>query len=373
MKITLVSGFLNKHLLPLCLELKKANEFYFIATENFVNPHIGSSYNREVLKYDFVINHFEEAEKSKAVDVVLTSDVVIFGGSSLELLELRKAQNKLSFLYTERFFKRGQWHRFIPMTRRILTRKFGGNNQNLYVLCASSYAVCDIGVLGFDTSRCFKFGYFPHVNLQDLSHLLEKKKHAVPKLLYAGRFIDWKRIEDLIKCCRLLDKNGIEFEANIIGDGPERKRLERLAKKYKLDNVHFRGAMAQSGVFRYMEESNIAYITSNYFEGWGAVVNESLAHGCPVIGSGACGSVAYLIKGGVNGYIYRLGDIKELYDKTLLLMKREDLRLCYINAYNTIKEEWNAEVAVTRFLQIARDLLENQSPTVYEDGPMSKA
>ena len=135
MKVVFVASFLNNHLLPFCQELEKRSEFCFIATEDWQ----GTSFNRGAIKNHFVLNYFEEQNRDECIQRVQNADIAIFGGSSEELLRIRKKTNKLSFVYTERFFKKGSWRRFIPSTARILKKQFIENNEKLYVLCSGSF------------------------------------------------------------------------------------------------------------------------------------------------------------------------------------------------------------------------------------------
>ena len=369
MKVVLVSGFLNEHLLPICSELSKRSDFYFIATQDFSED---VDQYKQVLNAEYVLHYYNDEERNRVVSLVLESDVVIFGGSSLELLELRKMQNKLSFVYTERLFKRGTWRRFIPSTARILERKFMTYNQNLYVLCAGSYVKNDLKLIGFDTQKCFKFGYFPVTDKVSMDELLKKKNHDIPRLLYAGRLIRLKRVGDILKCCKELQKNGQQFECTIIGDGPERRKLEKISNKYNFQGVKFIGGKEHKDFLEAMAQSNLSFISSNYYEGWGAVVNESLSRACPVIASSSCGSTSYLIKDGYNGYTYKVANIRELYNKALAFLQSQNKEVIYKNAYDTITKEWNASVAAERFIKISLTLIDRGEVKKYESGPLSK-
>ena len=367
MKVVFVASFLNNHLLPLCLELEKRTDFCFISTEDWND----NSFNRGVIKKDFVLDYFDESKRRECIKRVEEADIAIFGGSSDELFKIRKKLNKISFIYTERFFKHGSWRRFVPSTARMLNEKFLENNKNLYVLCSGSFVAKDLALIGFDRKRCFRFGYFPLAEQLDIQLLIDKKNNEVPKFLYVGRLLKLKRVGDVIKCCKMLKAKNLPFELNIAGDGPERGNLERLCKKYNLDTVNFLGAKSHNEVLELMAQSNVLYFSSNRLEGWGAVVNEAMSNACPIIASDACGSTAYLIKEGVNGYAYKCGNVKELFEKTKLLLEMRCPDV-YVRAYNTVKDEWNASVAVERFLKISMDLLTNTSITAYEDGPLSK-
>ncbi len=367
MKIALVSGFLNEHLLPICEELNKRCEFHFIATQDLTqNP---QQYKAELTK-PYVIKSYIDKQKSE--DVVLECDVVIFGGSSSELLSIRKNANKLSFIYTECFFKKGSWRRFIPSTAKILKNQFIRNSQNLYVLCSGSFVSKDLALIGFDTNKCFKFGYFPKVEKLPFEELLEKKNNDKLKFLFVGRLLKLKRAIDTLKCCKKLKDNGIDFELNIIGDGPERDNLKKYVQKHKLDCVNFLGGQTRENVLKYMQQSHLCFINSNRLEGWAAVANESLSQACPVIISDTCGATAYMIKDAYNGFSYTVADVNKLYEKTLQFVKTKNKNTFYENAYNTIWNEWNSEIAAQRFIALTQSLILNQNICTYNDGPISK-
>jgi hypothetical protein len=104
-------------------------------------------------------------------------------------------ENKLSFLYSERFFKKGVWRRFIPSTRKaVKERILKYKNNEMYVLCASAYLPYDLELIGFPSEKCFKWGYFPECKKHDDVDALiaSKKKNS---LLWCGRLIDLKHPE----------------------------------------------------------------------------------------------------------------------------------------------------------------------------------
>ncbi len=370
MKVVMVSGFLNNHLLPLCLAFQRDCAFQFVATEDFENKETGSLYNRNVLEKDFVIKYYLLQERERAIKAVQGADVVIFGGSSSELLQVRKKSEKLCFLYTERFLKKGAWRRFIPTTYRKIKNILAETNNNLFVLCASSYVVQDLSYFGFPVTHCFKFGYFPQINKFPLENLLAAKRNMPVKFLYVGRLLKCKRVQDVIVCWQRLREQGIVFTADILGDGPERDNLEKLTRKLGMENhITFHGGCSFDIVSEYMFNSNLLFFSSNYYEGWGAVVNESLAHACPVVGSDAAGSIRYLLKDRINGVVYQVANIDNMVYKTRQLLDKGEEK--YIAAYQTVYEEWSAEIACCRFVEIAEKILQNKPYNVYTHGPMS--
>ena len=122
-----------------------------------------------------------------------------------------------------------------------------------------------------------------------------------------------------------------------------------------------------------MEKAQIFLVTSDRNEGWGAVVNEAMNSCCSVIANHAAGAVPYLIQNGSNGFIYKDGDIDELFDKVIWLLTHESFRRQMgKEAYLTIINQWNAKTAASRLLTLSQRLLEGKG-TPYSDGICSQA
>ena len=118
MKIVFVSNFLNHHQIPFCEEIKTlCDEFCFIAMENGGVGGYQVSQERE-----YVIDY--KAETKRAENEILSADAVIFGASPDSLVNLRMKENKLSFIYSERIFKKGTWRRVIPKTRKHIKNRY---------------------------------------------------------------------------------------------------------------------------------------------------------------------------------------------------------------------------------------------------------
>ena len=94
-----------------------------------------------------------------------------------------------------------------------------------------------------------------------------------------------------------------------------------MIKKYHLQNcVSLCGSLSPEKVREYMVKSQIFLFTSDYNEGWGAVLNEAMNSACAVIASHAIGSVPFLINNKKNGLIYQNGQMEDLYRKVKVLL-----------------------------------------------------
>lgn len=372
MKIVFVSNFLSHHQIPLCEALqKKSSSFKFIATDS-----LGSQGFQIPHEAEYVLHFDDDNQKETVYSLVRNADAVIFGNCPEELISIRMKENKLSFLYAERFFKKGTWRRFIPKTRKAAKRRIADyKDKNMYALCASAYLPYDLSLLGFPVEKCFKWGYFPDTKKYGIETLLNKKKNIATKILWAGRMLSWKHPDDAIRLAEKLKKNSINFELNLIGDGELRADLEAMVCSKNLsDCVHLLGSKITEEVRNYMEESSIFLFTSDRNEGWGAVLNEAMNSGCAVVTSHAIGSVPFLVNDGENGLIYRNGDINDLYEKVKYLIdNKEKATELGKSAYITLTDLWNAEVAAERFIELAENIQSGNTYNLFEDGPCSKA
>ncbi|MDF9407865.1 MAG: Alpha-D-kanosaminyltransferase [Pelotomaculum sp. PtaB.Bin013] len=106
----------------------------------------------------------------------------------------------------------------------------------------------------------------------------------------------------LLHACRLLADRGVDFRCLIVGDGPERGSLSRLADRLKLGGIVFLvGAlshdrvlrMLRSGIFNLLAHPSVE-TPGGAHEGVPVAVMESMAGGVPVVVTGT-GSVTDLV------------------------------------------------------------------------------
>lgn len=188
--------------------------------------------------------------------------------------------------------------------------------------------------------------------------------------------MDWKHPDDAIKVAKLLKDSGYDFHLDMVGTGEMENTLKSMADSMNLnDYVTFTGPVQSDKVRGFMERAGIFLFTSDRQEGWGAVLNESMNSGCAVVASHAIGSVPFLMKNKANGLIYPSGKIEKMFEKVKYLLDNTDeQKRMGEAAYKTIVEEWNAEIAATRIIELSHKILNGEEyPDLYESGPCSKA
>lgn len=378
MRVVFVSNYLNHHQLPLALALHGAEnvEFTFIATKEITEYRKNLGYKEYNLLYDFVLcSYLSEKNFQKALSLCDECDVLIYGIAPKELIRNRLNSNKLTFRYSERIYKEKPcpWYEILP--RAIKYRQLYGKNPNLYLLCASAYTASDYAKTKTFLNKAYKWGYFTETKRYgDIDALIsEKKRHSI---LWAGRLMGSKHPEVTIAIAKRLKKEGYAFTLNIIGTGEMEEALKQeIQKEHLTDCVHLLGSMPPEEVREHMEKSEIFLFTSDRNEGWGAVLNEAMNSACALVASHAIGSVPFLIEDNQNGYIYRDGDLNDLFYKVKQLFDHdEERRRLSKEAYTTIIEEWNPENAAQHLLLLANNLLSDTPvPNLFKKGVCSKA
>ncbi len=376
MKIAFVSNFLSTHQQPICEALTNMNgvEFRFIALSpiSLTRRQMGWG---DLNNISYVVRTYIDSESKVALSFVSNADIVIFGHDNDDIYFRKAIENKNNIIFrcSERLYKNGRWRVFSlrGLRNRWLTYyRYPRNRQ--YLLCSSAYAAKDFALTGSFLGKSYKWGYFPPNNTYSYENQIASKK--TNSIFWAGRMIGWKHPEVAIKVAKFLSINHVSFEMNIAGDGPLFDEIQQMIINEGLDeNVHLLGGCSQEEVRKFMARSEIYLATSDYQEGWGAVINEAMSECCAVIGCKAMGAVPYLIVSGKNGFSYEYGQLNQLYNqvKTLILNK-ELLTNIMKEAYLTIQSEWNANCAAQRLVELSKSLLRGKTCN-FESGPCSKA
>lgn len=134
--------------------------------------------------------------------------------------------------------------------------------------------------------------------------------HSIPVFISVGGLRPEKGIEEMLHAVSKLD---FPFMLHIVGDGPERKRLENLTVQLGIsEKISFHGNSQTP--FAIEEKPGLFLITSQY-EGFPNAVLEAGALGIPTIAYRAPGGIVEIIRDGENGFLVNPGDQVEFAQK----------------------------------------------------------
>jgi glycosyltransferase involved in cell wall biosynthesis len=123
-------------------------------------------------------------------------------------------------------------------------------------------------------------------------------------VLFAGRHIPEKRAAALVPAVASLRRTNPKLRCVILGDGPERARVQDLVREHALDDVvSVPGFVSAGEVERALRQAGCMVLPSRR-EGYGMVVIEAAAVGTPsVVVWGEDNAASELIEEGVNGFV----------------------------------------------------------------------
>jgi glycosyltransferase involved in cell wall biosynthesis len=174
---------------------------------------------------------------------------------------------------------------------------------------------------------------------------------------YAGRLVPEKGIADLLHAAAQLSG---EWEMRLLGSGPERRALEKLARALRIEErVQFEGQVPSGEMPERLAGLHALVLPSrsqpNWTEQFGRVLIEAMASGVPVVGSDS-GEIPSVI--GEAGLVYPEGEIEALREHIQSLMDDPDrwMILAQSGCDRARKHYSQAQIAA-RTVEVYREVL----------------
>lgn len=142
--------------------------------------------------------------------------------------------------------------------------------------------------------------------------------------------------------------NKISEKLVLVGDGPDREKLENLVRELKLENdIIFLGK--KSNPYIWMKNSKV-FILSSKYEGLPTVLIEALILDAPSISSNCLTGPVEILENGKYGELFNIGNVKELEEKILITLSKVEK----IKTKEYIKEKFGSG------FEVLRKILENK-------------
>lgn len=371
MQVVFLSNYMTPHQQPFSEEMFRllGSQYMFIQTVPMEKSRIDLGWP-EYRNLSYVFEYCPNMDT-----IIKNCDLLIVGGIRPgKWVAMRR--NKVVFWYEERIYKTGMWKALSPkgFYYNIWKDHITPRNPNVYMLAASAYLPTDMNLFHLYHKKMLKWGYFPKLRKYDSIDRIIYEKGEKINLLWAGRFIDWKRPELAIDAAMHLEKRKIDYTLSFIGTGPLEEKLKLKVKSLGLNNkIHFLGKMNPDDVRDCMEKSTIFLATSNYQEGWGAVINEAMNSACVVIASHAMGATPYLIRHRENGLVFEMNSTDDLFNCLDVVIMDKEYRVTLAkNAYASILDLWNPYNAAHSIID-AYNYIVRGIGKLPDEGPCSKA
>lgn len=144
-------------------------------------------------------------------------------------------------------------------------------------------------------------------------------------LMCISRLVSWKRVERSIEALPGIVEQYPNTVLIIVGDGPERRRLEQLATALGVkEHVRFEGAIPHSEVPKYLAAADIFLSFYDWSNVGNPLLEAMMAGKCIVTLNN--GDTAKFIKNGENGILLEYEDLPRLPEVIKNLLANEELR-----------------------------------------------
>jgi glycosyltransferase involved in cell wall biosynthesis len=125
-----------------------------------------------------------------------------------------------------------------------------------------------------------------------------------------------------------------------MGDGELRDELEAYTREHRVGNVHLIGFVNQRDIPGHYAMSDV-FVLPSVYEPRGAVINEAMACGLPVIVTDRCGSIGDIVQEHDNAFIYPAGDSASLRDALDTIVSDDALRSRMGERSRAIIADWD--------------------------------
>jgi teichuronic acid biosynthesis glycosyltransferase TuaC len=176
-------------------------------------------------------------------------------------------------------------------------------------------------------------------------------------LVSVSNLVETKGIDLNIRAIGNLKKKYKDILYIVIGEGEERKKLERLVEELRVeDTVLFMGQLPHRKVLKYMERCDIFSLPS-WNEGFGVVYLEAMASGKPVIGCRGEG-IDGIIRHGETGMLVEPKDVASLTDTLdFLISNREESKRFGTRARKLVLDNYTWENSASALICLYRQVL----------------
>ena len=189
--------------------------------------------------------------------------------------------------------------------------------------------------------------------------LTEKRgERSSAQILVVARLDPVKGLDSFLAALARLSEGGVKFNASLVGDGPERGSLQKLAKQLNLeDRVTFYGVKSRGEIAEMLRRADLLALTS-YWENQPVVLLEALASGLPVVAA-RVGGIPEFVKPEL-GVLIEPGNIGNIADGLMAVLE-------HLDDYDSQAIAWFAranfsyEVVGGRFSQIYAEVIQEYS------------
>ncbi|MFH0945545.1 MAG: glycosyltransferase [Planctomycetota bacterium] len=185
----------------------------------------------------------------------------------------------------------------------------------------------------------------------------------LPEILFVAQLQERKGAPVLVEACGILARRGVRFRCVIVGDGPERARVEEAVRRHSLEEVvSLEGAVPQERVRAYFDHADLFVLPcvtaqSGDVDGVPVSLMEAMAKKIAVVSTRVSG-IPELVEHGESGLLVEEGEPGPLADAISRLLADDALRRRMGEAgRRKVEAEFDVEASACRLSDLFRQSL----------------
>lgn len=191
----------------------------------------------------------------------------------------------------------------LPLYIMLKIHRFIGTYQKVNgYIALTDFSKKKLSTLVKDSNKIFVKPNF--VNGKFSPKIQEKKEDY---FVFIGRLEEIKGTDFLVEAWREINRKKLY----IIGDGPDREKIEDFIKRNKINNVKMLGFLDKEKAMQLISKSIAVIIPSQCYEGFPMTIVESFSNSVPVI-AGNIGNLKTIIKDRDNGFLFKYDNQEDL-------------------------------------------------------------
>ncbi len=156
----------------------------------------------------------------------------------------------------------------------------------------------------------------------DANFFKPKGKRKKNLVLWVGRLGREKSLEILLRAFKKVQERNRKAKLVLIGDGPERRNLEKLANELKI-RAEFKGYVPRKELPYHYSAASV-FVSPSTTETQGLTILEAFACGCPVVVANALGFKDF-VRHGKNGFFAKPGSVEDFANKIEKILENKKL------------------------------------------------
>lgn len=170
-----------------------------------------------------------------------------------------------------------------------------------------------------------------------------------PLVISVGRLVPWKGFELLVVLWKEVLKDISDAMLCIVGDGPDREKLEALIRTEGLQSsVHLLGRVSHEKVLDYVHVADVFVLNTDY-EGFSHQLLEVMVCRTPIITTPVGGNIE-IVADGVNGVLVPFNDSAVISSAIIHLLENKDRRDMLVEGGLVTARSFSSEVMLDRLV-----------------------